>query len=146
MHFLILVKVCSVKSDPSIFVLLKEDSLLAWRWWLSYCPHISMVNERISILFVMAWVTWCHGTFLISFKWISTDILLSWCLQWKAWLWTFYSLILMSFSFHVVMYLKLSGWEIPTCFLVWRESIHHGPLSILLQDCPEYQQLSDEEH
>lgn len=64
------------------------------------------------------------------------------CLQWKAWPWTFYSLMLMSLSFHVVMCLKLSGWKIPVCFLVWRESIHHGPLSVLLQDSPEHRQLS----
>lgn len=143
MDFLILVKICSVKSEPSIFVFLKEDSRLAWRWWLSYCPYIGTVNERISVLFVMTWVTWCHGTFLISFKGISPTILLRWyACNGKRGPGLFYSLMPMSLSFHVVMCLKLSGWKIPVCFLVWRESIHHGPLSVLLQDSPEHRQLS----
>lgn len=46
--------------------------------------------------------------------------------------------MLMSLSFHVVMCLKLSEWKIPVFFLVWRESIHHGPLSVFLQDFPEH--------
>lgn len=32
---------------------------------------------------------------------------------------------------------QADGWKIPVCFLVWRENVHHGPLSVL-QDCPEH--------